>query len=178
MLYNPSDDTFLLADSIVNYKGNYALEIGTGSGYLTAILCENYKFVVGTDIDFESVQYSKYFLNKFNNKFLICCDICEPIRLMFDIIVCNPPYLPLNSKKNLNDDHAIYGGVTGLETTLKVLKLCKSNLNNDGKIVFIKSSLSNYDKFDLFVKDNLLKIRTLATKRYFFENLEVYEITK
>jgi release factor glutamine methyltransferase len=177
MLYNPSDDTFLLADSIVNYKGNYALEIGTGSGYLTAILCENYRFVVGTDIDFESVKYSKYFLNKFDSKFLICCDICEPIRVMFDIIVCNPPYLPLDSEKN-STDYAIYGGITGLETTLRILELYKSHLNDSGKIVFIKSSLSNSDKFDLFVKNNLLKMRTLATKRYFFECLEVCEITK
>jgi release factor glutamine methyltransferase len=178
MLYKPSDDTFLLADSIVDYKGNYALEIGTGSGYLTAILCKNYKFVVGTDIDFESVLYSKYFLNTFNNKFLICCDICEPLRFMFDIVVCNPPYLPLDDQKNSNDDYAIYGGITGLEITLKVLSLYKSNLNDDGKIVFIKSSLSNTDKFDLFIKNNLLKIRTLATKRHFFESLEVCEITK
>ena len=177
MFYTPSDDTFLLADSIVNYRGNYALEIGTGSGYLAAILCKNYKFVVGTDIDFESILYSKYFLNKFHNKFLICCDICEPIKYMFDIIVCNPPYLPQDGEKN-STDYAIYGGITGLETTLKVLELYKSNLNDDGKIVFIKSSLSNSDKFDIFIKNNLLKTRILSTKRYFFECLEVCEITK
>jgi release factor glutamine methyltransferase len=176
MLYNPSDDTYLIADSIVRYKGNYALEIGTGSGFLTAILCKNYKFVVGTDIDFKPLQYSKYFLNKFNNKFLICCDICEPIRFMFDIIVCNPPYLPIDSENS--SDYAVYGGITGLETTLRMLQLYKSNLNDDGKIVFIKSSLSNSEKFDQFVKSNLLKIRTLATKRHFYERLEVYEITK
>ena len=179
MLYRPSDDTFLLADSIVEYKGNYALEIGIGSGYLTAILCKNYKFVIGTEIDFESILYSKHFLHRFNNKFLICCDVSEPIRFMFDIIVCNPPYLPLDCEKNSNnDDCAIYGGITGLETTLKVLELYKSNLNDGGKIVFIKSSLSNADKFDLFIKSNFLKIRTLDIKRHFFETLEVCEITK
>jgi release factor glutamine methyltransferase len=176
MLYTPSDDTFLLADSIVNYKGKYALEIGTGSGYLTAILCKNYKFVVGTDIDFESILYSKYSLNKFNNKFLICCDVCEPIRFMFDIIICNPPYLPLDGETL--SDYAVYGGISGLETTLRVLQLYRSNLNDDGKIVFIKSSLSNSDKFDLFIKNSLLKLKTLATKRYFYELLEVCEITK
>ena len=53
-MYNPSDDTFFIEDIIINYKGNYALEIGIGSGYLTRILCKNYKFVFGTDIDFTS----------------------------------------------------------------------------------------------------------------------------
>jgi methylase of polypeptide subunit release factors len=98
---------------------------------------------------------------------------------MFDIIVCNPPYLPLDCEKNSNnDDYAIYGGITGLEITLKVLELYKSNLNDGGKIVFIKSSLSNSDNFDLFIKSNFLKMRTLAIKRHFFESLEVCEITK
>ena len=44
---------------------------------------------------------------------------------MFDIIVSNPPYLPLDSEKNSTDD-AIYGGKTGLETTLRILELYKS----------------------------------------------------
>ena len=37
-MYNPSDDTFFIEDIIINYKGNYALEIGIGSGYLTRYL--------------------------------------------------------------------------------------------------------------------------------------------
>ena len=68
-MYNPSDDTFFIADFISNYSGNYALEIGIGSGYLTEILCKNFKYVFGTDIDFTSVKHSKYFLRNFKNKF-------------------------------------------------------------------------------------------------------------
>lgn len=175
-MYAPSADTFLLADSIANFRGKYALEIGIGSGYLTRILCNNYKFVFGTDIDFLSVLHSKYFLKKFTNKFLICCDICEPIKFVFDIIVCNPPYLPLDDKDV--QDYAIYGGITGVETILRIIKLYNTNLKDTGKIIFVKSSLSDNDKIDHFIKNSLLKMRTLAIKKFFFETLEVCEITK
>jgi release factor glutamine methyltransferase len=174
-MYAPSADTFLLADCIDNFSGKFALEIGIGTGYLTAILCKNYDYVIGTDIDFSSILYSKYYLASLRNKFLICCDVCEPVRFVFDLIVCNPPYLP--SDDNIKD-YTIYGGISGIETTLRVLQLYRSNLDDNGKIIYIKSSLSDTDKIDAFVKDNLLKERTLAVKKFFFETLEVCEITK
>ncbi len=175
-MYNPSDDTFFIADTIINYGGNYALEIGIGSGYLTGILCKNFKFVFGTDIDFASVKHSKYFLRNFNNKFLVCCDICEPIKYMFDVIISNPPYLP-SIDENIKDD-AIYGGQTGVETTLRILNLHKSNLKDNGKIIYMKSSLSDDSKINRFVEENLLKKRILVKKKNFFEVLEICEITK
>lgn len=175
-MYIPSDDTFFIADAIVNYNGNYALEIGIGSGYLTGILCKNYKFVFGTDINFASVKYSKQSLKEFNNKFLICCNICEPIKYMFDIIISNPPYLP-SDIKNIKDD-AIYGGNTGAEITLRILQLFKSNLKDDGKIIFVKSSLSDNNKINQFIEINHLKKRIIAKKKYFYEILEIWEITK
>ena len=175
-MYNPSDDTFFIADSISNYSGNYALEIGIGSGYLTEILCKNFKYVFGTDIDFASVKHSKYFLRNFKNKFLICCDICEPIKYTFDVIISNPPYLP-SVNENIKDD-AIYGGQTGVETTLRILSLFKSNLKDNGKIIYLKSSLSDDSKINRFVEENLLKKRTLVKRKNFFEVLEICEITK
>ena len=54
--YEPAEDTFFLEDYIKNQKGQCALEIGTGSGYLTKILEKNFDFVVGTDIDFSAYQ--------------------------------------------------------------------------------------------------------------------------
>ena len=48
--YPPSEDTFFIANNIENEKGDYALDIGSGSGYLTKLLCKNFSLVVGTDI--------------------------------------------------------------------------------------------------------------------------------
>ncbi len=74
---------------------------------------------------------------------------------MFDIIISNPPYLPLDIE-NVQDD-AIYGGNTGAEITLRILQLFKSNLKDEGKIIFVKSSLSDNNKINRFVEINQLK---------------------
>ncbi|HSA74722.1 MAG TPA: hypothetical protein VLE21_00875, partial [Candidatus Nitrosocosmicus sp.] len=58
-MYKPAEDTFLMEDTIKNYRGNFALEIGIGSGYLTRKLCSNFAFVIGTDLDFNSIVYAK-----------------------------------------------------------------------------------------------------------------------
>ena len=48
--YPPSEDTFFLADYIKNEKGESALDVGTGSGYLAALLEKSFSLVVGTDL--------------------------------------------------------------------------------------------------------------------------------
>ena len=102
--------------------------------------------------------------------------MCEPIKYMFDIIISNPPYLPSNSE-NIKD-YTIYGGPTGVEATLRIVQLFKSNLKDNGKIIFVESSLSDSNKINQFAKKNHLKKRTLAKKKYFYEQLEICEITK
>ena len=51
-MYNPNVDSFLLIDSIKEYSGKSALEIGTGSGIVSEFLLKNFKNVVSTDIDY------------------------------------------------------------------------------------------------------------------------------
>jgi methylase of polypeptide subunit release factors len=95
---------------------------------------------------------------------------------MFDIIISNPPYLPQDIE-NVQDD-TIYGGNTGAEITLKILQLFKSHLKDKGKIIFVKSSLSDNNKINQFVEINQLKKKILSKKKYFYETLEICEITK
>ena len=60
--YPPSEDTFFLADYIKNEKGDTALDIGSGSGYLTKLLTESFSFVVGTDINFQVLKIVFFYL--------------------------------------------------------------------------------------------------------------------
>lgn len=176
-MYKPSDDTFFISDVVSDkYHGYSAMEIGVGSGYLTRILCSNYKFVIGTDIDINSLIYTKKSLVDYNNKLLVCCDIDLPIRYKFDLIVSNPPYLPADNE-NIKDD-TIYGGKTGIETTIRILRSVKSNLKEDGKIVIVKSSLSGDKDLELFISKNSFEKRIIAKRSLFYETLEIIELMK
>ena len=57
-MYVPSDDTFLLADCIMQYRGKRALEIGVGSGMLLQVLEKNFQDVAGSDISLQALQHA------------------------------------------------------------------------------------------------------------------------
>jgi len=62
--YPPSEDTFFLADYIKNEKGECALDIGAGSGYLAALLEKSFSLVVGTDLSFNVLKKTRIFYDQ------------------------------------------------------------------------------------------------------------------
>lgn len=167
--YAPAEDTFFLADYIKNEKGNTALEIGTGSGYLSRILEKNFEFVISTDIDFKSLMTQS---QKIQNG--ICCAGADALGAKFDLIVCNLPYLP--SEKII--DRTVDGGLEGLEVPLGIIKSANSCLKPGGRILYLTSSLANYEKLIQNTKSMGFAAKVLAKKKLFFEELIIVQATK
>jgi len=109
--YEPAEDTFFMAEYIEKEKGESALDVGSGSGYLTRLLSQNFSFVVGTDINFPVLKKQTY---KTNN--LICCNGADAINYEFDLIVCNLPYLATDEILDIATD----GGEEGFEIPKKI----------------------------------------------------------
>ncbi|WP_458746274.1 HemK2/MTQ2 family protein methyltransferase [Candidatus Nitrosocosmicus sp. T] len=175
-MYRPAEDTYFMEDVLSNYRGKNALEVGIGSGYLTRILCSNFEFVVGTDIDFNSVIYAKNnALTKFSNILLVCTDLSLPLKCKFDLIICNPPYLPTDVDNF--DDTTIYGGKNGIEMTIRLLRSIQLQLSEIGKIVIMRSTLSDYLKMDEFIDKLFLNNKIIGKKTFFFESLEIIELS-
>ena len=76
--YAPAEDTFFMAEYIEKEKGRSALDVGSGSGYLTKLLSQNFSFVIGTDINFPVLKDQTY---KTNN--LICCNGADAFNSKF-----------------------------------------------------------------------------------------------
>lgn len=172
-MYLPSDDSFQLARSVKCYRGKSALEIGVGSGIVLKALRENFKIVAGTDIDFASLRYCKENLSK--EIMVACCDAASAFHYRFDLIVSNPPYIPIED--NEKKDFAIHGDSDGMETTLHFLKSAISVLDQDGKILIIISSLSDNMRLDALIVQMNLKRRTVMERNLFFETLRTLEIS-
>lgn len=164
--YPPSEDTFFIAENIENEKGNFALDVGSGSGYLTKLLCENFFFVVGTDINFDVLTKQTY---KTEN--MICCNGSDALKIKFDLIVCNLPYLATDDILDIATD----GGPEGLEIPLKIIKSAIPCLNKTGKFLFVTSSLSNYQELIDSIKKERLSAKVIAKKKLFFEELIIIE---
>ena len=166
--YTPSEDTFFMVDNIKNEKGNFALDVGSGSGYLTKLLSENFLFVVGTDINCEVLKHQTY---KTNN--LVCCNGSDALKIKFDFIVCNLPYLATDGILDVATD----GGAEGFEIPKKIFDSVIDNMAKNAKLIFVTSSLSNYQKLIDYAQKLGLKTRIIAKKKLFFEELILVEST-
>ena len=165
--YPPSEDTFFIANNIENEKGEYALDIGSGSGYLTKLLSDNFSFVVGTDINYKVLQHQTSY--KTNN--LICCNGSDALKIKFDLIICNLPYLATDEIIDIATD----GGYEGFEIPKKIFDSAISNLAANGKFIFVTSSLSNVQKLIEYAENLGLKTRIMAKRKLFFEELILVE---
>ena len=165
--YPPSEDTFFIANNIENEQGQYALDIGSGSGYLTKLLSKNFSFVVGTDINCNVLQHQ----TSYKTKNLICCNGSDALNIKFDFIVCNLPYLATDEILDIATD----GGAEGFEIPKKIFDSSLKNLKETGKFIFVTSSLSNYQKLIDYVEKLGLKPKIIARKKLFFEELILVE---
>lgn len=164
--YPPSEDTNFLADHIQNEKGFSALDIGTGSGYLTKLLEESFSFVVGTDINFKVLANQTY---KTEN--LVCCNGGDALNHKFDLVVCNLPYLATDEILDVSTD----GGVEGLEIPSKIISSLHDKVDKNGKFLFVTSSLSNYNELMRFTANLGFSTRIVSKKKLFFEELILVE---
>lgn len=167
--YKPAEDTFFLADYVEKEKGISALDVGSGSGYLTQLLCKNFSFVIGTDINFQVLKNPTY---KTSN--LICCNGADAINYEFDLVICNLPYLATEEIIDIATD----GGKEGFQIPKKIFDSVFGKMKSQGKFLFVTSSLSNYQKLIDYAQKFGLESQIIAKKKLFFEELILVESVK
>jgi len=167
MIYEPAEDTFLLAEQIKKLVKGKVLDIGTGSGYLAKIALDKGCDVLATDINSESVEHCKKLKIK-----TIQSDLFSDIKDKFDYIIFNPPYLPQDPREDQESQLITTGGKKGNEILIRFFKNVKTYLNPNGKILIVVSTLTpNIEKI---IGNNGFKYKILNTKKLFYEQLIVY----
>ena len=164
--YAPAEDTFLLDDHVRGRSGRRALDIGSGSGYITRSLEGSFGTVVGTDVSHAVLRGQTYAgANR------VCCDGADALSGQFDLVVCNPPYLATDRI----DDVATDGGPGGTLVPLRLLRSAAPRIAPGGSLLIVASSLSRYDELIAEAERLGLAAGVLARKRLFFEELVVVE---
>ena len=166
MIYEPADDSFLLAKYVKKYAFGKVLDLGCGGGIQSLSALENTEDVLAADVSKEAVDYcNKKGINA------ICSDLFSNINEKFDFIIFNPPYLPKDDvDRELSI--ALSGGEKGNELIERFLKDAKKYLKKNGKILIVFSSLTP-DVLKLFKKYNY-KFKKLDQLSFFFERIYVY----
>jgi release factor glutamine methyltransferase len=175
-MYLPAEDTYLLAECALLYRGRWALEIGVGgSGAVANALSRNFENVAGSDIDFAAARGCKA-----QNPALMvaCCDAASAFRGQFDLVVSNPPYLPDDDDDGgLKRDRTVHGGPAGVEATIHFIESALPLLGRNGRMLVVASSLADTEPLDAFLLEKRLKKKVIKEKALFFERLYVLEIT-
>ena len=145
--------------------------MGAGTG-IQVLTCKKlgFKNITAVDINKKAVKELKKQKAK-NNIKIIHSDLFKKIRKKqkFDLIIFNPPYLPIHKYDKKPDTT---GGKLGNETINRFLKQAKHFLAEKGVILLLTSSLTKKINFLDYKK------RKIASKNMFFEKLYVWELNR
>jgi release factor glutamine methyltransferase len=184
-VYDPAEDSFQIIESIQIKINDSVFEIGTGCGLIALECARLGAKVICSDINPYAIKLVKqnYNENKYKLKGLIDIRYGDLFTVLnkneiFDIIIFNPPYLPIDKNDFITKEDwiniATNGGIDGLELIVKYLKGLKTHLKKNGKAYFTFSSLSNRKKLNNYLKKSGLKYRVVTSKKYEDEKIDVY----
>jgi len=149
----PRDETEILVRKAIELidKNNLKniLDMCTGSGCIACMLAKNTSAtVIGSDISVEAIETAFQNMERmqlFNRALFRKSDLFSMIREdeKFDMIVSNPPYIPISEKKNIQKevtfepDLALYTkDEKGLEFYEKIIAQAPEYLNSGGYLLF------------------------------------------
>ncbi len=182
-VYEPSEDSELLVNNLVNVKNKTVLDVGTGTGIQSInALINGAKKVIGIDINPYAIKLANEnlklnnFQNNKNIKF-IESDLFSNINssLKFDVILFNAPYLPTSEEEKLEKylNYGFDGGPTGRVVVDKFINEVSNYLNKNGIVQIVQSSLTGEkETINLLYKNNILAKKT-AYINFFYEEIHV-----
>ncbi|HRZ86076.1 MAG TPA: methyltransferase [Candidatus Paceibacterota bacterium] len=183
--YHPSDDSFLLCDVVEKYLRKFSslelekmkvIDMGTGSG-IQSMNCLNFGIkkenLIAIDSNISAIKHVKILgLNAIKSD--LFSNLKESkIKEKFDLIIFNPPYLPEHKYDKKKDTT---GGKKGDETIIRFIKQLKSHLSKKGVCFLLTSSITPEKIWQFETKKQGFKIKQVAKKTIFYEDLFVWEI--
>jgi release factor glutamine methyltransferase len=171
-VYQPAEDSRLLADTAVDHATGRTLEVGTGSGWVAAqIAAATAATVIASDYNPDACRQARD-----RGLPVVRADLLEPFRAnSFDTVAFNPPYLPTDPENEWDDamERALSGGETGRAVIEPFLDDVGRVLRSDGVVVLLVSSLTGFETVVDHAEANGFDVSTVAQESYPFETLSV-----
>lgn len=175
-VYVPSDDSYLLVDSLEVNEGDVVLDMGCGSGILGVFAAERASRILSVDISPQAIACAR---KNFELNLITCAnefqlsDLFSEVPEKFDLILFNPPYLPIPADEKREDpiEQAWDGGVTGRQIIDRFFESVSYHLKVNGRILFLQSSLARPEQTFEMVECLKFRWTILEKRKFFFEEL-------
>ncbi|MEM2424302.1 MAG: class I SAM-dependent methyltransferase [Candidatus Bathyarchaeia archaeon] len=182
-VYEPSEDTFLLADNLDVCDGEVVLDVGTGCGILAVLSAFKASWVLAVDINPSAVRCARK--NAETNDVLgkidfICGDLFAPLRkgLVFDLVLFNAPYLPTEEEPKDWVEYAWSGGESGRRVLDRFLENVSDHIKRGGRLLLVQSSLSNIEETLIKLGRKGFKAEVIDEVGAFFEVIALIKAIK
>lgn len=173
-VYQPAEDSKLLADAVAEAvePGQRALDVGTGSGYVATRLRREAKAeAIGVDLNPEACEQAYD-----AGVPVVRGDMVSPFRdEAFDVVVCNPPYLPTPPEQEWDDwiERALSGGEDGRAMVDPFLDSVGRVLRPNGEAYLLISTLTGPEEVRAYARERDLQSEIIAEEPHPFEKLLV-----
>lgn len=176
-VYEPAEDTFLLAENLAVRKGDTALDVGTGTGLIALLMAKKASSVLGVDINPLAVELAgeNALLNGIKNVEFRVSDLFERVEGKFDVITFNAPYLPGEPEEPI--DLALVGGEGGREVLDRFIREVPEYLKPGGTVQIVQSSITGVEETLEKLEEVGLKGKVAAKVHVFFEDIVLINAT-
>lgn len=177
MVYQPAEDSHLLAATVTPEIGGdeLVLEVGSGSGVVAAQLrSEAGATVVATDVNPHACAATAA-----RGVPVVRADLVAPFADgVFDVVVFNPPYLPSHPDLDREDwlEVAVTGGPEGRAVIDRFLHDVARVLAERGRVFLLVSSLTGVDSVVETAAANGFSAAAIGEESFPFETLTVLKL--
>jgi release factor glutamine methyltransferase len=174
-VYQPAEDSRLLAAAAAEHARGRTLEVGTGSGWVAE------RIAAETDATVIASDYNPHACRQARDRGLpaVRADLVAPFRDdAFDTVAFNPPYLPTDPDNEWDDwmERALSGGTSGRAVIGPFLDAVGRVLRPDGVVLLLVSSLTGFETVVDHAEAVGFDVSTVRQESYPFETLSILRL--
>jgi release factor glutamine methyltransferase len=179
-VYQPAEDSALLAAAAVDHAGGRVLDVGTGSGWVAERVVEagTADAVVASDVNPYACRSAR---ERAAGRFeVVRADLFGPFRDgVFETVLFNPPYLPTDPDAEFGDwmEVALSGGESGRAVLDPFVDDVGRVLAPGGRALVVVSTLTGLDAVRARARARGLAVETVRRESYPFETLSVLSLS-
>jgi len=180
-VYEPAEDTFLIAEKMRVKEDDTVLDMGTGCGILAVLAAEKAKSVLAVDVNPYALQCAVKNAENNGVKERIEFrrgDLFQPIKQneRFSLILFNAPYLPSEPDEEKSwIGKAWAGGPNGRKILDRFVMDAPKFLAAGGRIQLVQSSLSDVNRTIEMFGELDLRAMVVAQVKVAFESIVLVE---